>query len=75
MTEKLSYEEMEKRYELYRRIVQHILAEKTGHYFICGESGDKDDNGLPERIVVCPTYGSDLVQMYAKLGKTSGPEW
>lgn len=73
--EKLSYEELEKRYNMYRKIVQHALAEKTGAFFICGESGEKDGAGLPEYIHVCPTYGSDIVQMYKKIGKSTAPEW
>lgn len=72
---KLTYEELEERYNMYRKILQHALADKTGVFFICGESGKKDSLGLPERIMVCPTFGSDIVQMYAKLGKASSPEW
>lgn len=76
MEQKLTYEELERRYELYRKILQHALADKTGVFFICGESGAKDDLGLPESIHVCPIYGSEIVQMYKKqVGKASAPEW
>ena len=75
MEEKLSYEELEKRYELYRKILQHTLADKTGVFFICGESGKKDDLGLPDMIMVCPTYGSDIVQYYRKEGDAGTVGW
>ena len=58
-------------------MVKHIdLAEKLGDiYFICGEGGEKDKNGLPERIHICPAYGVDWFQIYERTDKTFGPEW
>lgn len=53
MTEK---EELER----YRKMFQHVIADKTGLYFICGEGGDKDEYGLPEFIHICPALGADL---------------
>lgn len=73
--EKLSYEEMEKRYLFYKRIMQQFAYKHTGIYFICGASENKDDLGLPETIMVCPTYGSDIIQLYRKDGRASAPEW
>jgi hypothetical protein len=67
--EKLSYEELEKRFNLYRKIITHILADRSGVFFICGEGGEKDYLGLPQYIHVCPTYGSDIVQRYTKYQK------
>lgn len=60
-----------------RALVKHtFLAEKFGDiYFICGEGGLKDDNGLPERIYVCPSYGCDWFQIYTKTGDIHGPEY
>jgi len=50
-----------KLFELYRKVFTHLNAEKlAGVYFICGESGEKDSNGLPDRIHVCPAYGADF---------------
>ena len=49
--------------------------DKTGSYFICGEGGVKDDNGLPERLHVCPAYGVDWMMLYTRTDKTSGPEY
>lgn len=44
-------------------------------YFICGEGGGKDGNGLPERVHVCPAYGCDFSEVYEKTGRSIGPEW
>ena len=45
----------------------------VGQYFICGESGDKDPNGLPEFILVSPAYGTDFSVLYRKTEETLGP--
>ena len=29
-------------------------------FFVCGVAGEKDEQGLPEFIIVAPTYGVDL---------------
>lgn len=56
---------------------RHIdLAEKLGNiYFICGELGEKDDNNMPKKIMVCPAYGVDFSYVYEYTGQTTGPEW
>ena len=41
-------------------------------YFISGEMGDKDQNGLPHRIEICPAYGVDWVQIYERTDYTIG---
>lgn len=63
--------------ELYKKIFIHSFgAERIGDvYFICGEMGQKDKNGLPDKIMVCPAYGVDWFQVYEKTDKTHGPEW
>ena len=68
--------ELAKLRKLYE-MVKHIdLAEKLGDiYFICGESGEKDQNNLPKRIHVCPAYGVDWFQVYERTEKSFGPEW
>jgi hypothetical protein len=43
--------------------------------FICGEGGDKDCNGLPERLHVCPAYGCDWFQSYERTERVFGAEW
>lgn len=59
----------------HRVILKHILADRTGVYFICGESGDKDKLGLPEKIMICPAYGLEGMAVYTKTKDYSGPQW
>jgi hypothetical protein len=58
-------------------IIKHeVLAEKLGDiYFICGEGGIKDLNGLPDKLMICPAYGVDWFQVYQKTDVISGTEW
>ena len=50
------------------------MAEKLdGVYFICGEGGEKDSMNLPEKILVCPAYGSDGFAVYTKSSDYSAP--
>lgn len=44
-------------------------------YFICEEAGEKDQNGMPERIFVAPAYGVDFSYEYVYNGRVTGPEW
>lgn len=46
--------------------LQHDHPERTGRYFVCGETGERDDVGLPEYIFVCPTYGLAGFATYRK---------
>lgn len=60
-----------------KSLIKHtVVAEKVGNiYFICGETGEKDSNGLPENILVCPAYGVDWFQVYTRTTQSHGPEW
>ena len=58
--------------ELY---LKTMYPEKSGSYFICGEGGVKDENGLPDRIHICPSYGADWMMTYKRTDKTHGPEY
>jgi len=65
-------------YELFEKlktIWMHSVPEKSGTYFICGEAGDKDASGLPEKIMVCPAYGSDGFAVYTKTTEYSAPSY
>jgi hypothetical protein len=68
-------EELSSENEKLKRIIQHIFVERSGTYFICGETGNKDTNGLPDRILVCPTHGADWFQVYTKSNETRVQEW
>ena len=57
-------------------ILQRLTPDKfPGVYFISGESGEKDQNGLPERLYVVPAYGCDWSQVYVRTDRAVGPEW
>ena len=44
-------------------------------YFIHAGLGEKDSNGMPQKLLVCPAYGVDFSYVYEYTGKTTGPEW
>jgi len=46
-----------------------------GTYFIHSGLGEKDHNGMPEKLLVVPAYGVDFSYVYEYTGKTTGPEW
>ena len=46
-----------------------------GTPFIMGHFGEKDANGLPERLLIAPSFGVDWGQFYVKSDKTAGMEW
>lgn len=60
-----------------KSLIKHeVLAEKLGNtYFICGESGAKDNCNMPDKIHVCPAYGLDFFYVYEYTGLTIGTEW
>ena len=72
-----AYEGELKKLRKLESIIKHqVLVEKLGDiYFICGESGEKDQNNLPKQIHVCPAYGVDWFQVYERTNSTWGPEW
>jgi hypothetical protein len=55
------------------KIFAHATADKTGLFFICGESGEKDNMGLPKMIMVCPQIGADGFAIYTKTTDYSAP--
>jgi hypothetical protein len=78
IAEVLKYiEYLEKKLKLLEKmdmLMKTSYPEQTGHYFISGELGEKDDSGLPEYIQVVPAYGVDWHMLY-KRGRSFGPEW
>ena len=54
-------------------ILRRVFAEQLPDtWFVSGELGEKDSNGLPKFIEVCPAYGLDWSQLYEKTDKTIG---
>ena len=62
-------------FEKLKKIWYHSAPEQSGTYFICGEVGDKDSVGLPEKLLVCPAYGSDGMAVYTKTTDYSAPSY
>lgn len=54
------------------KFIQQVLYDKTGVLFICGEAGEKDQNGMAEYIFVAPTYGVDWHMVYKRV-RAEGP--
>jgi hypothetical protein len=54
-----------------RRVYAELLPDT---WFVSGESGQKDQNGLPDRIEVCPAYGVGWSQVYEKTERTISTE-
>lgn len=43
--------------------------------FISGVLGERDQNNMPEKLMVVPAYGVDYCYIYEYNGKTTGQEW
>lgn len=48
-------------------ILRQLIPEKYDTYFITGEQGDKDQTGMPEKLLVVPTYGCDFWYVYKRM--------
>lgn len=60
---------MKERDTLQRTILKKALGDK---WFTTGEYGERDNNGLPKYISVCPCYGVDFSVLYEKTDKVIG---
>lgn len=70
------YNEAADRLERMSKFLRHnVFPEKLyGVFFICGEAGEKDSNGIPEEVHICPAYGSNVVYRFIR-GKSFGGSW
>jgi hypothetical protein len=56
-------------YNLFKKLTKiwfHTQPDKSGSFFICGEGGDHDENGLPDTILVCPQIGTNTTAVYKR---------
>ena len=58
--------ELQDRVEKLQTILRHVFPEKTNALFITGHCGERDENGLPQKLIICPAYGSDVMVLYAR---------
>ena len=72
---RVAWDIQQEKIEKLENILRKVFPEKSGHFFICGEAGEKDSSGLPDKIFVCPTYGLDGFQVYKKDGDYRAPGW
>jgi hypothetical protein len=56
-------------YERERVRFRHAQPEFTGDFFISGKFGNIDNNGLPDKIEICPSYGCAWTTVYEKTEK------
>lgn len=57
-------------------ILRGLTPEKFPNtFFIHGTMGQKDNNGMPEGLLVVPSYGVDFSYVYVRTDKTTGPKW
>ena len=73
--EKSEIERLQAENEKLKTMIRHAVADRTGVYFICGEGGSKDEQGLPEIILVCPAFGADGFAIYKKASEYSAPSY
>ena len=56
-------------YNLFKKLTKiwfHTQPDKSCSFFICGEVGDHDENGLPDTILVCPQMGTNTTAVYKR---------
>jgi hypothetical protein len=57
-------------------ILRRLIPDKfPDTYFVHSGLGEKDKNGMPEKLLVCPAYGVDFSYIYEYIGKTTTTEW
>jgi len=73
---KREIERLQDRCNTQAMILRRLMPDKFPNtYFIHGELGEKDQNGMPEKIMVVPAHGVDFSYIYTREEKTVGPEW
>lgn len=57
-------------------MLRRLMPENVpGTLFIHSDIGTKDQNGMPERLLIVPTYGADFSYVYVRSDKINEPEW
>ena len=61
----------DKEYALFKKLTKaasHFSPENCPNtYFICGQSTDKNEHGMPDILLVCPAYGLDFEYEYRRV--------
>jgi hypothetical protein len=69
-------ERLKKKCDFQARILQSLTPDKyPGILFIHGTLGTKDQNNMPEKLMVVPAYGVDFSYIYERTDKIIGGGW
>ena len=69
-------ERLTKKCDMQAMILRRLTPENhPDTLFIHGTLGDKDQNNMPQKLLVVPAYGVDFSYIYERTEKTTGPEW
>ena len=60
-------------YQALKKVWIHLNAQKSGAFFICGNTEPRDEFGLPKQILVCPSVGADGFAIYTMTSEYSAP--
>ena len=67
---------LKKKCDMQANILRKLTPEKfPDTLFISGVLGKRDQNNMPEKLMVVPAYGVDFSYIYERTEKTTGPEW
>jgi hypothetical protein len=58
----------------YKTMISALVPHLSAHWFVAGKLGGLDENGLPDKIEVCPAYGAGWTQLYVKTDRTISTE-
>ena len=57
-----------KQFEVLKKMFFHTIPDRMPDtYFISGEAGEKNTNGLPEYVSICPAYGVGFSVLYKRV--------
>ena len=66
----MTREELEAEALRWRRIASSAFPARTGALFICGRSGGRDENSLPDAVEICPAYGVGWSVIHRRTDRT-----
>ena len=75
LTEKEEIAILRDKVQKYERILSKLVPDVSGDFFICGNSEERDEMGLPTKLLICPSWGSDGFAIYTKTTDYSAPEY
>jgi hypothetical protein len=55
-------------------IISALIPHVKEHFYVAGALGEKDRNGLPDAIEICPAYGCGWTMIYTKTGRVVSAE-